>query len=261
MIDTSEYNATIVAREELHSGLFYLWVCPDGGRVMPFEPGQFVSIGCLEQQPGDEPPRLTTRSYSIGSSVQRRDALELFIVHVDDGELTSWLLGQAAGTRLWLSPRAAGTLTLEGVPPGKDLVLVSTGTGIAPYVSMYRTYRDDPPWRRIVLINGARYMQDLGYRGELEAAAASDPRLTYIPLVTREAGDSGWTGERGRVQEALAPDRFRRLTGLDLSPEESHVFLCGNPAMVDSIELELSGRGFVTHSRRKTGSIHLEKYW
>jgi ferredoxin--NADP+ reductase len=261
MISTSEYNATIVARKELHSGLFYLWVCPDGGRVMPFEPGQFVSIGCLDERSGDAPQRLITRSYSVGSSVQRQDALELFIVHVDDGELTSWLLGQPAGARLWLSPRAAGSLTLEGVPPGKDVVLVSTGTGIAPYVSMYRTYRDDPPWRSVVIVNGARYEQDLGYRGELEAAAESDPRMTYIPLVTREAPDCGWSGERGRVQDVLAVDRFRRLTGIDLSPNESHVFLCGNPAMVDSMELELTTRGFTTHSRRVPGNIHVEKYW
>jgi ferredoxin--NADP+ reductase len=261
MIQTSEYNASIVARENLHGGLFYLWVCPDGGRVVPFEPGQFVSIGCLESRPDSDSPRLITRSYSIGSSAQRQDALELFIVHVDDGALTSWLLDQPSGSRLWLSPRPAGRLTLEGVPPGKDLVLVSTGTGIAPYMSMYRTYRENPPWRRIVIVNGVRYQRDLGYRDELEAAAASDPGLTYIPLVTREPSERGWTGRRGRVQSVLQPERFERLAGFQFSPEESHVFLCGNPGMVDGVEADLLGRGFRAHSRRSPGNIHVEKYW
>lgn len=261
MIQTTEYNASILARENLHEGLFYLWVCPDGGRVMPFEPGQFVSIGCFQDRPDSLLPRLITRSYSIGSSAATRDALELFIVHVDDGELTSWLLEQPAGAPLWLSPRAAGQLTLNSVPTGKNLVLVSTGTGIAPYVSMFRTYRDDPPWRRIVIINGVRFERDLGYRDELEAAAASDERMTYIPLVSRESDDSLWPGLRGRVQAALDPGCFHQLTGFDLTPRDCHVFLCGNPEMVDGVEADLIDRGFRTHSRRDPGNVHVEKYW
>jgi len=244
----------------VHDGLFFIWVCPDGGEAMPFEPGQFVSVGRLEAASQRSGPRLVTRSYSIGSPAQRRDAVELFIVRVDDGEFTSWLEEQPVGARVWLSPRAAGRLTLAEVPRGKDLVLVSTGTGIAPYASMYRTYKDDPPWRRIVIVNGVRHAADLGYRAELEAAAARDPRLTYIPLVTRDDA-SGWKGLVGRVDVALDSARFRSLVGAELSPEESHVFLVGNPGMVDSIEAELIARGFTTHSRRKPGNIHVEKYW
>jgi len=261
MIQTSEYNASIVDRRDVHEGLFFVWVCPDGGEAMAFEPGQFVSVGRLEAGEGRARPRLVTRTYSIGSPAQRRDAIELFVVRVDDGEFTSWLQSQPVGARVWLSPRAAGRLTLREVPRGKDLVLVSTGTGIAPYLSMYRTYREDPPWRRIVIINGARKAADLGYREELESAQAEDPLLTYIPLVTRESATSGWEGLRGRVQSVLEPERYRSLVGAPLSPEECHVFLCGNPSMVDDVEAELAERGFRTHARRTPGNIHVEKYW
>jgi ferredoxin--NADP+ reductase len=261
MIKTDEYNASIVDREDLHEGLFHLWVRPDAGELPPFEPGQFVSIGCIEDRGGDGRPRLVTRSYSIGSPANERHSVELFIVRVDEGHFTSWLQQQQPGSRVWLSPRAAGRLTLAEVPRDADLVLVSTGTGIAPYVSMYRTYHRDPPWRSIVIINGVREAQDLGYREELQSAAARDSRLTYLPLVSRAPEKDAWDGLRGRVQSVLDELRFRDLTGVELSPASTHVFLCGNPEMVDSVEAALQGRGFRTHSPREPGNIHVEKYW
>lgn len=257
MVHSRDYNATVVDRRPLHETLFHLWIRPDGGEVAPFEPGQFVSIG----RRVDERGKLMRRTYSIGSSARRRDAIELFIVHVEGGEFTSWLREQQAGARLWLSPKASGGFTLAGVPPDKDLVLVSTGTAIAPYLSMYRTYRDDPPWRRIVIVNGVRFARDLGFRDELEQAAADDPRLVYLPLVTRPAGDPAWAGLRGRVQTVLDPDRYAEIVGERLTPERCHVFLCGNPAMIAELEPELIGRGFTKHTRHTPGTLHLERYW
>ena len=259
MTKPQAYNATIVRREDLHRNLMVVSVAPDAGEFPPFLPGQFVSIGRLrEASDGQE---LVKRSYSIGSSARERSSVELFLVHVDDGEFTSWLFAQRTGARVWLSPKASGGFTLEGVPPGRDLVLVSTGTAVAPYVSMIRTHGDDPPWRRVVLINGVRYAADLGYRGELETVAARDPRLRYLPVVTREPAESAWRGLRGRVNDVLAPDRFAGVAGFPLDPESCHVFLCGNPLMIEELEGSLRARGFRKHTRNHPGSLHLEKYW
>lgn len=252
-----EYNASIVRREDLHPGLFHLWVAPDGGDYPPFEPGQYVSIG---HRAGDDGP-LVKRTYSIGSSARQRGSLELFIVHVDDGEFTSWLARQPVGARLWLSPRASGGFTLDGFTAGSDLVLVATGTGVAPYISMYRTRRESPPWRRIVLVHGARLVADLGYRRELEAVAQRDADFFYVPLVTREPRSGGWTGRRGRVQSVLESPTFEDITGFALDPRECHVFLCGNPGMVDDLEASLERRGFCKHTPAHPGNLHLEKYW
>jgi len=252
-----EYNATIVRRQDLHEGLFFMWVAPDGGEYPPFHPGQFVSIGHHDPRGG----ALIRRTYSIGSSAHKRESVELFIVHGEEGEFTSWLNQQPVGARLWLSPGASGGFTLDGFRAGRDLVLVATGTGVAPYISMYRTWRDTPPWRRIVLVHGARLAADLGYRRELEAVAERDPNFFYIPLVTREPGSSDWTGLRGRVQSALEADAFASLTGFPLDPDECHVFLCGNPGMVEDMETVLGGRGFRKHSAGHPGTLHLEKYW
>jgi ferredoxin--NADP+ reductase len=252
------YNATITQREHLHENLMLLTIAPDGDAFPPFQPGQFVSIGHVTDAGAG--PELVKRAYSIGSSAHDRAAIQLFLVHVDDGTFTSWLFARRVGERLWLSPRASGGFTLEGVPPGKDLVLVSTGTAVAPYLSMIRTFRDDPPWRRVVLINGVRYANDLGFRAELEALARGGG-VVYLPMVTREPSDSAWEGLRGRVGEALEPARFPALAGFELDPASCHVFLCGNPSMVEEVEASLAGRGFRKHTRHHPGTLHLEKYW
>jgi len=258
MTTRHEYNATIVGRDDLHAGLCMLRIAPDGGVFAPFSPGQFVSVGRIVETNGVR--SLVKRAYSIGSPATERSHVELFVVRIDDGEFTSWLFAQRQGARVWLSPKASGGFTLDGFARGKDLVLVSTGTAIAPCVSMVRTFRDDPPWRRVVIINGVRIAADLGYRAELEAAARHDPRLLYLPTVTREPAGS-WTGLHGRVGELLEPQRYRRLAGADLVPGDCHVYLCGNPSMIEELEATLSARGFRKHTRHHPGDLHLEKYW
>ena len=139
MTQPQPYNATIVARRDVHEALCFLHIAPDVAPFPPFQPGQFVSVGCNTVVDGV--PALVKRSYSIGSPATVSDHVELFVVRVDDGEFTSWLFDQREGARVWLSPKASGGFTLEGFPAGKDLVLVATGTGVAPFVSMYRRMR------------------------------------------------------------------------------------------------------------------------
>jgi ferredoxin--NADP+ reductase len=258
MTQPQPYNATIVARRDVHEALCFLHISPDQKPFPPFSPGQFVSVGRVVEENGS--PTLVKRSYSIGSSATERAHVELFVVHVDDGEFTSWLFSQQVGARVWLSPKASGGFTLDGFTPGRDLVLASTGTAIAPCVSMYRTFRHDPPWRRIVIMNGVRYARDLGYREQLEQAAQSDEKLIYLPIVTREAAGA-WSGLRGRIGEFLDPARYNELTGLIISPDVSHVYLCGNPEMIETQEALLSARGFRKHTPGHPGNLHLEKYW
>jgi len=258
MTQPQPYNATIVARRDVHEALCFLHVAPDEKPFPAFAPGQFISVGRNVEENGA--PALVKRSYSIGSPATERSYVELFVVHVDDGEFTSWLFAQQTGSRVWLSPKASGGFTLDGFTRGRDLVLVATGTGVAPFVSMYRTFRNDPPWRRIIIMNGVRFARDLGYREELETAARTDSRLLYLPSVTREPGSS-WPGLRGRVGEFLETGRYQSLVGAPLSPDTSHVYLAGNPEMIEDLEAVLKARGFRKHTRGHPGHLHLEKYW
>lgn len=260
MTPTHQYNASIVRREDLHAGLAMLWIAPDTGEFAPFLPGQFVAVGRIEATPAGE-RALVKRSYSIGSSANERASVQLFVVHVDDGEFTSWLFAQRVGARVWLAPKASGGFTLHGFERGKNLVLVSTGTGVAPYVSMYRTYRNDPPWERIVIINGVRFAADLGFREELESAAADDSHFVYLPTTTREASGSPWMGLRGRVNDVMEPQQFRTRAGFELVPSQCHVYICGNPAMIEDVEAMVVARGFKKHTPGHPGTLHMEKYW
>jgi ferredoxin--NADP+ reductase len=162
---------------------------------------------------------------------------------------------------MFLDTRPLGGFTLEGLPGTRDLVLVATGTGIAPYVSMRRAYAGRGRWRRMAILHGVRSVADLCYRQELERAALADPDFVYLPLVSREPDGAGWNGLRGRVQQLLDPQELRRLTGIVLAPESCHVLLCGNPAMVDETRALLERRGFAPDTDERLGGLRFERYW
>ncbi len=259
-------NATLVRREDVTDTLSIVWVRPDSGRLPPFHPGQFIRLGVPKRTDPDRPTRpgrvrLTRRAYSIASAPHETEALEFFVVRIDAGELTPRLWAIEAGGRLWMDGEAKGEFSLEAAPPEADVVMVATGTGVAPFISMLRTFRGQGRWRRFVLIHGVRFAADLGYRAELEAACRTDPTVRYIPLVTREPEGSPWPGLRGRVQTALEPAVYERLVGAPLDPIRCHVFLCGNPDMIDTVEPLLAARGFVTDARDRRGNVHFERYW
>ncbi|MCE9591501.1 MAG: ferredoxin--NADP reductase [Planctomycetes bacterium] len=267
------FNATIVDRRDLTPELAIIRVRHDTGTVPEFEPGQFCTLGLPKEEPADAPategparrgPRMDRRSYSIATPPSVRDHYELLVVLVPTGKLTPRLWTMEAGSRLWMQERADGMFTLKPIPEGKDLVMVATGTGIGPYISILRAYRDARPrrWRRLVLIHGTRLAVDQAYREELEAITAQDESVRYIPVVSREPIDSQWKGLRGHVQAALEPAVFETLAGAKLDPAEAHVFLCGNPAMVTDAQALLEGRGFVADKMRgPMGNIHVERYW
>ena len=139
--------------------------------------------------------------------------------------------------------------------------MIATGTGIAPFLSMLKTHLGQKRWRRFVLIHGARYARDLGYFDELSSLAKAHSDVFYIPATTREAPGSAWSGLRGRVQTLLEGNTYKNAVGIELDPNETHVFLCGNPEMIDAVQAVLEARGFKEHSKKDPGNIHVERYW
>lgn len=263
-------NAGIVARHDLNENLSIVRVRPDSGRIPDFKPGQFVTLGlpkpltprlaaALARRPGVVP--LVRRAYSVASSPRQTDTLELFVVLIESGKLTPRLWQRDFPNRVWLEDIAKGEFTLDPVPPGQDLVMISTGTGIAPFMSMLRTYRGENRWRRLIIVNGVRHVTDLGYRAELEAVSRVDPTVRYVPIVSRPDEAGGWDRLCGRVQILLDDALCCAHAGLCLDPQTCHVFLCGNPAMIDEMELLLQKRGFRTHTPQSPGNIHFERYW
>jgi ferredoxin--NADP+ reductase len=251
-------NATLVQRRDLSAGYAILRLRPDALPIPRFTPGQFIAVGLPLSAPGAR-ERLTQRPYSIASGADDRGGYELFVALVEQGRLTPALWALGPGGRLWVAPRALGLFTLERVPLGKDLVFVATGTGVAPYVSMLRSHRERPPWRRAVLFHGVRRASDFGYRDELAERELADPAFRYFPIASREA--EGWSGIRGRVQPLFERERFAELVGWPLDPEHCHVFLCGNPEMIESLRASLARLGFERGIAPAGGNLHFERYW
>ena len=273
-MESDPRNAAIVLRQDVSEHLSVLRVQPDWGDVPAFEPGQFAMLGLPRAVPvraGDGGPagrtrpaarmRMVRRPYSIASSARERAWAEFCLVRVPQGKLTEplWEIGE--GGRIWMDESIRGEFTLDLAPVGADLVLVATGTGIGPFASMLRTYRGQGRWRRLVLIHGVRRVRDLVYREELERASAEDGTIAYLPVVSREPEESGWSGLRGRVQQVLEGETWQRLLVDPLDPERAHVLLCGNPDMIRSLSSILVECGFTPSTRTERGNLHYERYW
>lgn len=255
-------NSTVVSRIDVTPELMILRVRPDTG-VPNFSPGQYVALGLLGAAPryeGAEPEveapahdKLIKRAYSIGSSPEERDFLEFYVAIVPSGTLTSRLAMLKEGDRLFCQPKVTGTFTLEGIPQDKNLVLVSTGTGLAPFMSMIRTSSTLASERAVTVVHGVRYPQDFAYAEELRRLEATQQRFAYLPIASR--APESWEGRKGRVQKLFEEG------AISLNPDLDHVFLCGNPAMIEDIEANLTNSGFVVHSKKNPGNLHVEKYW
>ena len=266
----SPYNATLTGREEVNPQLVVLRVQPESA-LFDFKPGQFAVLGLLGREPRvaeatpedspADPDKLIRRAYSIASSSVERRYLEFYLTLITSGQLTPRLFALKHGSRLFLGPKATGVFTLDRVPPGKAVILIATGTGLAPYISMLRTMLVNDTQRRYVVLHGARFSWDLGYRGELETLARLRPNFTYIPSITRQDQDPGFRGQVGRIQALLEQGVVEREAGLELDPALADVFLCGHPDMINSVKGMLAARGFTPDHGKQTGTIHVEEYW
>jgi ferredoxin--NADP+ reductase len=171
----------------------------------------------------------------------------------------------APGGRVWLGP-PKGLFTLQ---PGDERthLFVSTGTGLAPFVSMSETLlrsragadgtdgttRNGPMTRpRIVVVHGVSYAAELAYRDRIEAWSAPG-RLSYVPTLSRPAdpANAGWIGATGRTETIL--DRVCDQLALD--PQDTVAYICGNPEMIEAATETLRGRGF------PESAVIREHYW
>lgn len=244
--ESPQYNAVITRRRDLTDGLTFLRVRSDDG-PRPFVAGQYLTVGLVADG------RLVQRPYSVASSARRLDdGYELYIRLVPGGRLTPHLFRARPGQRIALrGPK--GRFVLD---PADDrpLLFVATGCGIAPFMAMLRTLRDDGIERRIVLVHGVSHARELAYRAILETWSGTAPRLLrYVPTVSRprDPANVGWRGSHGRAEAILA----RVLRAERLRFAEQRVYVCGNPEMTRTVRAILGERGFGPEQ------VHTEDYW
>ena len=265
-----ELNAQVAQRVELSPELIILRVVPVGWELPDFKPGQFAVLGLPGsalrtdfadlEDPISNPDKLIRRAYSIASSSTNKEYLEFYITLVRSGELTPRLFALSPGEELFIGPKFTGMFTLEMVKQNANLIMLSTGTGLAPYMSMLRTVLKQTMKNHFVVVHGARHSWDLGYRSELMTLRAICNKLTYIPVISRPNEEMlKWNGQTGYIQNIW--NKKNELLPFKPNPSDTHVLLCGNPGMIDGMLEILMVENYKEHTKKLPGNIHLERYW
>ncbi len=218
--------------------------------------GQFAMIG-LEI---DGRPLL--RAYSMASA-NHEPSLEFFSIKVADGALTSRLQTIKQGDIILVGRKATGTLIADNLLPGKRLLLLPTGTGLAPFASLIKDPEVYEAYETIVLVHGCRQVSELAYGEHLIQRLTGDEflgpllqqKLIYYPTVTREPFRN-----RGRITDLISTDRLFDDVGLPpLDLETDRVMMCGSPRMLEDLRDLLEVRGFQEGNHSEAGHFVIEK--
>lgn len=242
-------EGTIVEQRRWTQTLFSLQVQAE---VSAFEAGQFAKLAL------DIDGERVARPYSFVNAPEERP-YEFYYVALPGGPLTQRLSRLEQGDMIHVAPRPSGFLVLSELPDGEDLWLISSGTGLGPFLSILKT---EAPWRRfgrVVLVHAVRHAEELTYRDQIERLLEKyRERMRTVSFVSREEKAGAL---RGRIPAAIEDGRLESAAALTLSAKTSQVMLCGNPGMVaDTLEV-LKGRGMRKHRRREPGHVTLESYW
>src|SRR6266403_662378 len=244
------YQARILERRDLSPDLWIVRIDPGG--PFEFRAGQYATLG-VEQE-----GKRVERAYSIVSSPYE-DSLEFFIELVPHGDLTPGLFRLNKDDTLLCRKIAKGRFTLDLRSGRTNHLLVSTVTGLAPFVSYARTLYKDwksgntgmPGNHKLYCLQGGSRSWEFGYRDEMEKYAAEAPWLKYVTTVSRPWEDPEWKGETGRVD-----DLIRKYTDLwSLKPENTTAYLCGHPSMVEN------GRGILQRAGWRKNAMFEEVYF
>jgi ferredoxin--NADP+ reductase len=219
--------------------LFSFTVTRNSG--LRFENGHFVMIGLMV----DGKPLM--RAYSIASA-NYEEHLEFLSIKVQDGPLTSRLQHLQVGDDLLVSSKPVGTLVTQDLRPGKNVFLFSTGTGLAPFMSIIRDPETYEKFEKIILVHGVRIVSELAYRDFIKEVLPQNEffgeevqqKLIYYPTVTREEFETV-----GRVTSLIETGKLCEDIGLPpLNPETDRGMICGSPGMLKDISALLDERGF-----------------
>ena len=243
MSDAYPYNGRISRWDEYAPGLAIVAV-EALEAPFRFQPGQYATLGLVGPD-----GKLIQRPMSICSPADVVGEYEFLVRLVPTGELTPLLWQRTVGDAINIKG-AKGKFVVQD--DGRACLFVSSGTGIAPFISMIETMRRTGEPRPVYLLNGVSYERDLGYREYLEGLEASgEYPLTYVPTLSRPADSRSWSGCIGRVESIVAS----QLDIHGLTPDNTTIYLCGNPDMVSAVEEIGLGRGFDARQIRK------ELYW
>ncbi len=224
--------------------------------ALRFSNGHFTMIGLKV----DEKPLL--RAYSIASA-NYEDHLEFLSIKVENGPLTSRLQHIQPGDMVVVGRKPTGTLVLDYLTSAKRLYMFSTGTGLAPFMSVVRDPETYEKFEQVILVHGVRQVDELAYRELLVEHLPKDEylgeavtaQLRYYPTVTREP-----FMHMGRITELIKSGKLAADLGLpELDPAADRAMICGGPAMLKDLKVLLEARGFVEGNTSIPGDFVIER--
>ncbi|TAL53084.1 ferredoxin--NADP reductase [Pandoraea sp.] len=221
-----------------------------------FTNGQFTMIGLeVEGKP-------LLRAYSMASA-NYEETLEFLSIKVQNGPLTSRLQHLKVGDQIYVGRKPTGTLIVDNLLPGKNLYLLSTGTGLAPFMSIIKDPEVYERYEHVVLTHTCRYVDELAYREMIAEELPSHEylgelvrdKLIYYPTVTREAFEN-----QGRITELIQSGKLFEDVGLPpFDIERDRMMLCGSPEMLKDTRHLLESMGFVEGHNASPGHYVVEK--
>jgi ferredoxin--NADP+ reductase len=248
------YREKVLSVQHWTDTLFSFRATRDAG--FRFLNGQFAMIG-LEVD-----GRPLMRAYSMASA-NHEEELEFFSIKVADGPLTSRLQKIRQGDTILVGRKATGTLITDNLIPGERLLLLSTGTGLAPFASLIKDPEVYDRFERIVLVHGCRQVSELAYGEEVVTKLREDElfgpllsdKLVYYPTVTREPFRN-----RGRITDLISSSQlFNDIGERPLDLEIDRIMMCGSPAMLEELRQMFDARGFAEGNHSAPGHYVIEK--
>lgn len=224
-----------------------------------FVPGQFARLGVTDAASGE----IVWRAYSIASA-SHDEHLEFFSVVVPGGAFTSRLSRLREGDPILVERKSYGFLTTDRFEAGRDLWMLATGTGLAPFLSILHDFETWERYENLILVQSVRTQRELAYEDLIRGFDRSEyyaehaRKLRYARIVTREPVPGAM---RDRVTRLLASGVLEENLGLKLNHDRSRIMLCGNPDMVEDARGVLLDRGFRVSRRGDPGHLAVENYW
>ncbi|MDX3773093.1 ferredoxin--NADP reductase [Chromatiaceae bacterium AAb-1] len=241
-------NGTVISNHRWHDRLFSLRVSTG---PFPFIAGQFVRLAL------ETPEGRIQRAYSLVNSPGSHEQ-EFLVSTVAEGLLSPRLQQLQPGDTLHVSHPATGFFILDEIPAGNTLWLISSGTGIGPFLSILGTAA---PWQRfakIILLHSVRTGADLVYQPLIQQWQQQYPaQFHYQPVVTRERVNGALSN---RIPQLIEDGTLEQACGQQLN-KDSQVMMCGNPQMIVQTRAVLESKGLKKHLRRDPGQITVEQYW
>lgn len=264
--NSSPYNATVTGKIMITPDLMILRVRTDTPRDK-FIAGQYTNIGVLGEETRSpnsvipieqmKPKEMIIRPYSIASANHETSNFEFYISQVKSGQLTPRLFNLSQGRRMWVDENIFGIFNLNDTPNNANIVMIATGTGLAPYISFLRSHIMEHKDIKMAVFHGAAYPWDLGYYSELKFIDNAFSNFYYFPTLLK--ADKSWTGLTGYIENHFRSGLLEQ-SGIELNPEKTHFYLCGNPKMIESVTTFLKDYNYTRCTKDCPGALHIEEY-